>query len=179
MAGEPRLCCEGFSRSQALRRALASGRPRSTREWDPRMPIPAGAGVDRRRFLLGAAGGLVSVYGAERLGLTGRVLGDGIAQAATIQDPDSPVLVSVFLQGGIDALSVLAPAGNGASNPSWQLVPAQWKTVTLRGNCQFLEYITQKVLPLISTKDAKYIPLNDCSRLGGIGLYTKVLVPAQ
>jgi uncharacterized protein (DUF1501 family) len=91
--------------------ALA-GRSGSAREWDPRMPVPAGAGIDRRRFLLGAAGGLVSVYGAGRLGLTGRVLGDGIAQAATVQSPTSPVLVSIFLQGGIDALSVLAPAGN-------------------------------------------------------------------
>jgi uncharacterized protein (DUF1501 family) len=73
------------------------------------MPVPAGAGVDRRRFLLGATGGLLSVYGAERLGLTGRMLGDGIAKAATAQGPTSPVLVSIFLDGGIDALSVLAP----------------------------------------------------------------------
>jgi len=109
MSDEPRICCEGFSRSQALRRALATGQPRPAREWDPRMPTPAGAGIDRRRFLLGAAGGLVSVYGAERLGLTGRVLGNGIAEAATTENP---VLVSVFLQGGIDALSLLAPAGD-------------------------------------------------------------------
>jgi hypothetical protein len=109
---EARSCCEGFSRSQAIRMALASGRPGLAREWDPRMPVPAGAGIDRRRFLLGAAGGLVSVYGAGRLGLTDRLLGDGIAQAATIQSPTSPILVSIFLQGGIDALSVLAPAGN-------------------------------------------------------------------
>jgi uncharacterized protein (DUF1501 family) len=111
MAPEPN-CCESFTRSQAVRRAVAGGAKGSTREWDPRMPVPAGAGVDRRRFLLGAAGGLVSVYGAARLGLTGRVLGDGIAQAATTQGPSSPVLVSVFLAGGIDALSVLAPAGD-------------------------------------------------------------------
>ena len=76
---------------------------------DPRLPIPAGAGIDRRRFMLAAAGGLVSVYGADRLGLTGRVIADGIAQAATVQGSDSPVLVSIFLAGGIDALSVLAP----------------------------------------------------------------------
>ncbi|HWF75291.1 MAG TPA: DUF1501 domain-containing protein [Solirubrobacteraceae bacterium] len=109
MGEETRICCEGFSRSQALRRALASGRPRARPEWDPRMPTPAGAGIDRRRFLLGAAGGLVSVYGADRLGLTSRVLAEGIAQAATVPNP---VLVSVFLQGGIDALSMLAPAGD-------------------------------------------------------------------
>lgn len=102
-------CCEGFTRSEAMRRALAAGRGGTPREWDPRMPVPAGTGIDRRRFLLGAAGGLLSVYGAERLGLTGRALADGIAEAATVQGPDSPVLVSVFLQGGIDALSVLAP----------------------------------------------------------------------
>ncbi len=111
MAGEPN-CCEGFTRSQAIRRAAAGGAPRSAREWDPRMPVPAGAGVDRRRFLLGAAGGLVSVYGAGRLGLTGRVLGEGIAQAAMTQGASSPVMVSVFLAGGIDAVSVLAPAGD-------------------------------------------------------------------
>ena len=106
-----RTCCDGFSRSEALRRAIASGSPRSPREWDPRMPVPAGTGMDRRRFLLGAAGGLLSVYGAERLGLTNRVLGDGIAAAAA--GPSSPVLVSVFLAGGIDALSVLAPVNDG------------------------------------------------------------------
>jgi uncharacterized protein (DUF1501 family) len=73
------------------------------------MPVPAGAGIDRRRFLLGATGGLLSVYGADRLGLSARLLGDGIARAAATQGPATPVLVSVFLAGGIDALSVLAP----------------------------------------------------------------------
>jgi uncharacterized protein (DUF1501 family) len=87
-------CCEGV---------------RSAREWDPRMPVPAGAGIDRRRFLMSAAGGLLSVYGAGRLGLTDRLLGDGIARAAVTQGAGSPVLVSIFMAGGIDALSVLAP----------------------------------------------------------------------
>jgi uncharacterized protein (DUF1501 family) len=80
------------------------------REWNPNMPVPAGTGIDRRRFLSGLAGGLLSVYGAERLGLTSRVLGDGIARAATL--PQGPILVSVFLAGGIDALSLLAPVGD-------------------------------------------------------------------
>jgi uncharacterized protein (DUF1501 family) len=96
-------CCDGLSRSQVLARA---GSPR---EWDPRMPVPAGAGIDRRRFLLGAAGGLVSVYGAGRVGLGGQAMSEGIAQAAETQGAGSPILVSIFLAGGIDALSVLAP----------------------------------------------------------------------
>lgn len=104
--------CDGFTRSQAIRRVLASGKPPVAREWDPRMPVPAGAGIDRRRFLAGAAGGLMMVYGAERLGLTDRMLGDGIARAAELQSSNSPVLVSLFMQGGVDALSLLAPAGN-------------------------------------------------------------------
>ena len=73
------------------------------------MPTPAGIGIDRRRFLLGAAGGLLAVYGAGRSGLTDQLLGDGIAQAATLQSADSPILVSIFVPGGIDSLSLLAP----------------------------------------------------------------------
>jgi uncharacterized protein (DUF1501 family) len=80
------------------------------------MPIPAGAGIDRRRLLLGAAAGLVSVYGAGRLGLGSPALSEGIAQAATVQGPSSPILVSIFLAGGIDALSVLAPT----EDPTYQ-----------------------------------------------------------
>jgi uncharacterized protein (DUF1501 family) len=104
--------CDGFTRSQAIRRALASGVRPVAREWDSRMPIPAGVGVDRRRFIAGAVGGLALVYGAERAGLTDGMLGDGIARAATLQRGDSPILVSLFLQGGLDSLSLLAPAGD-------------------------------------------------------------------
>ncbi len=95
-----------------MRDAMQAGKRRVVREWDPRMPIPAGTGIDRRRFLAGAAGGLLSVYGADRIGLSSRLLGQGIAEAATLQGPASPVIVSVFLAGGIDALSVLAPVGD-------------------------------------------------------------------
>jgi uncharacterized protein (DUF1501 family) len=104
--------CDGFTRSQAIRRALASGVRPIEREWDSRMPIPAGVGIDRRRFIAGAVGGLAVVYGAGRAGLTDRMLGDGIARAATLQSRSSPILVSLFLQGGLDSLSLLAPAGD-------------------------------------------------------------------
>jgi uncharacterized protein (DUF1501 family) len=80
------------------------------REWNPSMPVPAGTGIDRRRFLAGLGGGLLTVYGAGRLGLSSRLLGNGIAEAATL--PPGQALVSVFLAGGIDALTVLAPVGD-------------------------------------------------------------------
>jgi uncharacterized protein (DUF1501 family) len=102
-------CCSSFTRSEALRAALAGTRGGNPREWDTSMPIAAGTGMDRRRFLLGAAGGLVAVYGAGRLGLGGQALSTGIAEAAATQPSQSPILVSIFLAGGIDALSVLAP----------------------------------------------------------------------
>ena len=108
-------CCSGFTRTEALR-AAAQGANRGPREWDSSMPIPAGTGVDRKRFLLGAAGGLLSVYGAGRLGLGGQALSEGIARAAEVHAPDSPILVSIFLAGGIDALSMLAPV----SDPTYQ-----------------------------------------------------------
>jgi uncharacterized protein (DUF1501 family) len=104
-------CCDGFSRSEALRRAARAGGRAVPREWDPRMPVPAGTGMDRRRFLLGTAGALMSVYGAQRLGVTNALLGDGIAQAAA-SGGNGPILVSVFMQGGVDAISLLAPVGD-------------------------------------------------------------------
>jgi len=104
--------CDGFARSQAIRRVLASGKRPVAREWDPRMPIPAGVGIDRRRFLTGVLGGVALVYGAERSGLTDRMLGDGIARAAALQSSNSPILISLFMQGGLDSLSLLAPAGD-------------------------------------------------------------------
>ncbi len=101
--------CDGFTRAQSIRRALAGGMRPVEREWDPRMPMPAGVAIDRRRFLAGAAGGLAIVYGAGRSGLTDGMLGDGIARAATLQPAHSPILISLFLQGGLDSLSLLAP----------------------------------------------------------------------
>jgi uncharacterized protein (DUF1501 family) len=68
------------------------------------MPAPAGTGLSRRAFLLGSGAAALSVYGASRLGLKG--LQEGIARAAGGSDP---VIVTVFMEGGVDALSVLAP----------------------------------------------------------------------
>jgi len=71
------------------------------------MPLPAGTGLDRRTFLLRSAGAALSVYGASML--SPRHFEEGIAQASAAAQPNEPVLVSIFMEGGWDALSVLAP----------------------------------------------------------------------
>ncbi|HVU77696.1 MAG TPA: DUF1501 domain-containing protein [Gaiellaceae bacterium] len=73
---------------------------------EPGMPTPAGTGLSRRSFLAKSLGLALTVYGAGRLD----VFQEGIASAATA--PSQPVLVTVFLQGGADALSLLAPQGD-------------------------------------------------------------------
>jgi uncharacterized protein (DUF1501 family) len=98
-------CCEDFSRSQALKRAAAAAGG-AVAPRDPQAPAPAGRGLDRRQFLMRSAGLALTVYGATRLPLA--ALEEGVAAAAA---PDR-VLVSVFMAGGIDSLSVLAPVGD-------------------------------------------------------------------
>ena len=71
-------------------------------------PRPAGTGLDRRQFLVRGAGLVLSVYGATRLDLS--AFHEGVAAAAT--GPQNPVLVSIFLAGGVDSLSLLAPVGD-------------------------------------------------------------------
>ncbi len=99
--------CNDFNRAQLLRRGAAvAGRGLPTIE--PGMPLPAGTGLDRRTFLLASAGAALSVYGASML--SPRQFEEGIAQASAAA-PKQPVLVSIFMEGGWDALSVLAPIG--------------------------------------------------------------------
>jgi uncharacterized protein (DUF1501 family) len=99
-------CCRDFSRSQLVRAAAAragDGLP----TIEPGMPSPAGTGLSRRSFVLRSAGLAMSVYGASKLGLG--VFEEGIAQAAA---PGQRVLVSVFMPGGVDSMSLLAPVGD-------------------------------------------------------------------
>jgi uncharacterized protein (DUF1501 family) len=107
MADRPACHCADFTRGRVLREAVAQaghGLP----SVEPGMPVPAGTGLSRRSFLLRSAGLAVSVYGAGLL--APRWFEEGIARAAA--DPAGPVLVSVFLDGGADSLSLLFPAAD-------------------------------------------------------------------
>jgi uncharacterized protein (DUF1501 family) len=70
------------------------------------MPVPAGTGLSRRSLLLRGAGLALAVYGAGKL----PAFEAGIARAAA--GPPGSVLLTVFLDGGVDSLSVLAPVGD-------------------------------------------------------------------
>jgi uncharacterized protein (DUF1501 family) len=105
----PSACaCRDYNRAELLRHAAAQA-GRGLPAIEPGMPVPAGTGLSRRGFLLASAGLALSVYGVGRA-LDPRVFEEGIAQAAAA--PAQPVIVSVYLQGGIDAMSVLYPAGD-------------------------------------------------------------------
>src|SRR5262245_27545954 len=73
---------------------------------EPGMPEPAGTGLSRRSFLLRSAALGLAVYGAGKL----PAFETGIAQAQAA-GPNS-VLLSVFMDGGVDSLSLLAPVGD-------------------------------------------------------------------
>jgi uncharacterized protein (DUF1501 family) len=99
--------CAGLTRSRFLHRAAAEA-GRGLPAIEAGMPLPAGTGLSRRTFLAQSAGAVLAVYGSSKLGL--RALEEGIAAAAT--GATQPVLISVFLEGGADALSVLSPQGD-------------------------------------------------------------------
>ena len=95
--------CKEHSRAALLRQAAAQA-GRGLPAIERGMPLPAGTGLDRRSFLFRSGAAVLSVYGASKLGLP--ALQEGIARA---QGQSLPVLVSVFLDGGADSLSILAP----------------------------------------------------------------------
>ncbi|MGH3002453.1 MAG: DUF1501 domain-containing protein [Gaiellaceae bacterium] len=97
-----RFSCDECSRADVLRAVAGSGLP----AVEPGMPMPAGTGLSRRSFVTRSLGVALAVYGAGRLSL----FEDGIAAAAT--GPPQPILVTVFMQGGADALSMLYPDGD-------------------------------------------------------------------
>jgi uncharacterized protein (DUF1501 family) len=99
--------CAGFTRSQLLRQGVAQA-GNGIRAIEPGMPLPAGTGLTRRTLLARGAVGALSVYGASRLNL--EQLREGIAAAAS--GTPNRTLLTVFLPGGLDAMSLLAPVGD-------------------------------------------------------------------
>jgi uncharacterized protein (DUF1501 family) len=118
-------CCNDFTRSHLLRASVASagsGLPLT----EPGMPTPAGTGLTRRSMLLRSTGLALAVYGAGRM-LTPEAFEAAVAEAAGEQK----VLVSIFMDGGVDALSLLAPTGDpryATLRPTLALAPsAGWE----------------------------------------------------
>jgi uncharacterized protein (DUF1501 family) len=97
--------CRDYTRSEVMRRAAAQA-GKGLPAIETGMPTPAGTGLSRRTFLSRSAGMALAVYGATKLPLS--ALEAGIAQAAT----PPQVLVSIFFDGGIDSLNVLAPVND-------------------------------------------------------------------
>jgi uncharacterized protein (DUF1501 family) len=104
-SGHNHNCCSDYTRSELLRSAAAEA-GRGLPVIEPGMPEPAGTGLSRRRFLSWSAGLALAVYGASKIPLA--AFEEGIAQAAQ----SDKILISVFFDGGIDSLSVLAPVGD-------------------------------------------------------------------
>jgi uncharacterized protein (DUF1501 family) len=118
--------CSGFTRSQLLRQGVAQAGS-GIRAIEPGMPLPAGTGLTRRTLITRGAAGALAVYGASRLGLD--QLREGIAAAA--DGTPGRVLVTVFLPGGLDAMSLLAPVGDpnyGSLRPTLALQPGSGTT---------------------------------------------------
>jgi uncharacterized protein (DUF1501 family) len=99
--------CRDYTRSEVMRRAAAQA-GKGLPAIETGMPVPAGTGLSRRTFLSRSAGFALAVYGATRLPLA--AFEEGIAHAAT----PPKVLVSIFFDGGIDSLNVLAPINDSA-----------------------------------------------------------------
>ncbi len=97
------MSCADHTRLQAAVARAGRGLP----AVEPGMPLPAGTGLTRRSLLLRSLGLGLAVYGAGS-GLAAEAVEAAVAQAAG----PHRVLVSVFMDGGADALSLLAPVGD-------------------------------------------------------------------
>src|SRR5687767_12925137 len=117
----PHNCCNNYTRSQLMRAAAAEA-GKGLPAIETGMPLPAGTGLTRRSFISRSAGLALAIYGASKIPLA--AFEEGIAHAAT----NGRVLVSVFFDGGIDSLSVLAPVGHSryaALRPNLALGPGE------------------------------------------------------
>ena len=101
--------CKEHTRAAIMRQAAAqaaAGAGNGLRAIEPGMPTPAGTGLSRRTFIARSSGLALAVFGGSAL--APRAFEEGIADAMGAGRPNS-VLVSVFLDGGLDTLGLLAP----------------------------------------------------------------------
>jgi uncharacterized protein (DUF1501 family) len=122
MTARSDITCAECTRADLVRAVAGRGLP----SIEAGMPLPAGTGLTRRSFVAKSAGLALAVYGAGRL----QLFDEGIANAAS--GPKGPILVSVFLQGGADALSLLYPDGD----PLYHTLRTQ---LAVTGGTQFTE----------------------------------------
>ncbi len=99
--------CKDFSRSALLRSGMAQAGA-GLRPIESGMPTPAGTGLSRRAFMARSGGLALAVFGGGAL--RPAAWEEGIAAAAAAGP--QPVLVSIFMSGGVDSLSMLAPIGD-------------------------------------------------------------------
>ncbi|MFY9488911.1 MAG: DUF1501 domain-containing protein [Solirubrobacterales bacterium] len=100
----PNRACDEFNRAHLLRQAAAQA-GKGLPHIEPGQPVPAGTGLSRRSFLIKSGAFMLTVYGA--MHLDPMRMSESIAAAAA--GPPDPILISVFLDGGMDSLSLLAP----------------------------------------------------------------------
>jgi uncharacterized protein (DUF1501 family) len=115
--------CADYSRSELMRRGFAQA-GRGLPSIEAGMPDPAGTGLSRRDFLARSAGLALTLYGASALAPA--AFEEGIA-AASAAAPAQPVLISIWLSGGIDSLSLLAPVDDAtyrSLRPTLKIVPS-------------------------------------------------------
>ena len=114
--------CDDFSRAELLRQTFASA-GRGLPAIERGMPVPAGTGLSRRSFLARTGGLALTVFGASALGP--QAFNAGIEEAAAASG--DRILVSIFMPGGLDSLSLLAPVNDpayAALRPSLAIRPA-------------------------------------------------------
>ena len=116
--------CKDYTRAAILRQTAArAGAGAGLRAIEPGMPLPAGTGLSRRSFLARSSGLALAVFGGGAL--APRAFEEGIADAMGAAR-EKTVLVSIFLSGGLDTLSLLAPVDDPAYQalrPTLKLAP--------------------------------------------------------
>jgi len=99
--------CKDYSRAALLRQGMAQAGA-GLRPIEAGMPVPAGTGLSRRSFLARSGGLALAVIGGGAL--SPAAWEEGIASASAAGP--APVLISIFMPGGVDSLSLLAPLGD-------------------------------------------------------------------